>query len=373
MADARATRVVMVSWKDTAHPRAGGAELYTALALAGLARRGVRATWLVPGVAGLPPREVRRDGVDVIRLGSRATHVPLSLRYLRERGSAVDLVIDQINTYPMFTALALSPAQGAVLVHQLAREVWFSELPAVVGALGWAAEPWLLRTYRRRPTVTVSASTARDLARLGFRDVTIVPNALPSLPRAAERTPPTPPVFVALGRLVRMKRFEHALEALALVRRAEPRARLVVVGRGGTPYAARLAQLVRATPGAELRVDLSEPEKLAVLASATAVVATSVREGFGLGVLEAHAAGTPSVAYDVPGLRDSTRDGVDGLLSAPAPARLAEAMLELRDERLWRRLSAGAVASAREHSVERLEDRFAAFVGAALAGPAPRA
>ena len=57
-----------------------------------------------------------------------------------------------------------------------------------------------------------------------------------------------------------------------------------------------------------------EQAKADLLSSAWLTVAPSLAEGWGLTVLEANTLGTPAVAYDVPGLRDSVRDGRTGWL-----------------------------------------------------------
>lgn len=57
------------------------------------------------------------------------------------------------------------------------------------------------------------------------------------------------------------------------------------------------------------------------MAAAHVHIATSVREGWGLVVTEAAAVGTPTVAYDVPGLRDSTR-AADGVVVPASPMAL---------------------------------------------------
>ena len=44
------------------------------------------------------------------------------------------------------------------------------------------------------------------------------------------------------------------------------------------------------------------------------IVTTSIREGWGITILEANACGIPSIAYDVPGLRESIIDGKTGLI-----------------------------------------------------------
>ena len=62
---------------------------------------------------------------------------------------------------------------------------------------------------------------------------------------------------------------------------------------------------------------VSQQVKSDLLSAAWLTVAPSLAEGWGLTVLEANAAGTPAVAYDVPGLRDSVRDKITGWLAPP--------------------------------------------------------
>jgi glycosyltransferase involved in cell wall biosynthesis len=64
------------------------------------------------------------------------------------------------------------------------------------------------------------------------------------------------------------------------------------------------------------------------MATAHALVCTSVREGWGLVVSEAAAVGTGTVAYDVPGLRDSV-GATGGTLVAPTPEALGVALLPI--------------------------------------------
>ena len=60
---------------------------------------------------------------------------------------------------------------------------------------------------------------------------------------------------------------------------------------------------------------ISEAEKIALLGQAAVVVNTSEKEGWGMTVIEGNACGTPNVSTNVPGLRDSVRDGETGLLT----------------------------------------------------------
>jgi glycosyltransferase involved in cell wall biosynthesis len=63
------------------------------------------------------------------------------------------------------------------------------------------------------------------------------------------------------------------------------------------------------------------------LARAHVLVATSVREGWGLNVSEAAACGTPSIGYAVPGLVDAVAAS-GGALVDPAPDALGKALRE---------------------------------------------
>ena len=59
---------------------------------------------------------------------------------------------------------------------------------------------------------------------------------------------------------------------------------------------------------------VSAERKVELLRQSWVVVCPSLKEGWGLTNIEANACGTPVVCADVPGLRDSARDGVTGLL-----------------------------------------------------------
>jgi glycosyltransferase involved in cell wall biosynthesis len=132
------------------------------------------------------------------------------------------------------------------------------------------------------------------------------------------------PTVVFIGRLSANKRPEHAIRAFGLVRRQMPDAQMWVIGSG--PEEARLRRV--AGPGVIFLGYVPEEEKRERLARAHALVATSVREGWGLVVTEAAASGTVSIGYDVPGLRDSI-EASGGVLTRADPASLAVGLVRL--------------------------------------------
>src|SRR5580658_261478 len=132
------------------------------------------------------------------------------------------------------------------------------------------------------------------------------------------------PTIVFLGRLSANKRPEHAIRAFGLVRRQLPDAQMWVIGSG--PEEVRLRRT--AGPGVLFLGHVPEEEKRERLARAHALVATSVREGWGLVVTEAAANGTVAIGYDVPGLRDSIKAS-GGILTRADPASLAADLVRL--------------------------------------------
>src|SRR5205807_9805580 len=106
----------------------------------------------------------------------------------------------------------------------------------------------------------------------------------------------------------------------------------------------RLAKRLNVNDNVTFWGRVSSQEKHRLMAEASALLMTSVREGWGLVVSEANACGTPAIVYDVPGLRDSVRAESTGLVVPPNPRELAGAMIRLSEEvELHGRLAANAL------------------------------
>jgi glycosyltransferase involved in cell wall biosynthesis len=84
------------------------------------------------------------------------------------------------------------------------------------------------------------------------------------------------------------------------------------------------------TEGVRFFGKIGDKEKFDLLSRAHVLLVPSVREGWGISVIEANAMGTPAVGYDVPGLRDSILNGITGTLATPlSPSSLAKAAITL--------------------------------------------
>jgi glycosyltransferase involved in cell wall biosynthesis len=346
-----------------------------------LVRRGHDVTALVSSWPGAPARETV-DGIDVYRTGSRYTFALAAPYHARRAlpGRAFDIVVEDLNKVPLFSPLWLEGAPLVLLVHHLFGATAFREAPLPVAAATWLLERPLGRVYRGVPVQAVSHSTAEDLVRRGLReqDITVIHNGVdtdvfrpdPAGTRFAE------PTLLYLGRLQRYKRVDLVLRAVALLAARGVAVRLLVAGKGSAR--AGLERL-RDRLGLERQVSflgfVDDAEKLRLLRNAWVHVFTSPREGWGISNLEAAACGTPTVASDAPGLRDSVVDGETGFLVPHGDVVALADRLEtlLRRAELREDLGRGARRFALALGWDRAADEVEAHLQAVIAARASAA
>lgn len=316
-------RILVCNWKDLMHPAAGGAEVYVDAVTRQWAANNHDVTIFSSAVAGQPSEDIVA-GVRVVRAGSRLTVYREARRFYQSHPrQRYDVVLDVVNTRPFLAPRWVEEPVVVALIFQVAREVWDHELTKPLALLGrHVLEPSWLRSYARVPTVTISASSRDSLEEYGLRSVVVIPVGLelPTITAAPPREPQ--PTVLFLGRLASNKRPDHALAAFRAARDAIPNARMWVMGGG--PLEKRLR---RAFSEDEVQFLGRVPteQKLDRLARAHALLVTSVREGWGLVVTEAAALGTPSIGYDIPGLRDSLLAS-GGVIVPPTVVDLAAAV-----------------------------------------------
>lgn len=310
-------RILVVNWQDRGHPQAGGAEIHLHEIFGRLAARGHEVTLLCGGWQGCPPR-VALDGIEVIRTGTRNSFVLHARRaFARElRRRTFDVIVEDINKIPLFIPRWTSTPVVAVVPHLFGRTA-FQELPAPVAAAVWLAErpiPWV---YRDVPFQAISESTRDDLVGRGIaRDhIRVIYCGIDTAHYTPEPDARSPtPLFSFLGRLKRYKRVDLILKAFARLGRAD--ATLEIAGAGD--HRAELERIAASLDlGTRVRFlgRIDETQKVALLRRSWALVFTSPKEGWGITNLEAAACGTPVIASDSPGIRESVRHEVTGYLA----------------------------------------------------------
>ncbi len=329
--------ILLVNWQDRANPHAGGAEIHLFEIFGRLAVRGHRVRMVCSGWRGAPTI-ARVEGIAIERVGGRDSFALLGRRAV-QRAIATerpDILVEDINKLPLFLATGTQLPFCAIVPHLFGTTA-FSEAAWPVATIVWAAERPLPWAYRRAGFHAISESTRDDLVARGVRPdrIRVIHPGVDS--RRFTPGPPgrrsAAPSFLYVGRLKRYKGIAFAIKALALARRQRPDLRLEIAGTGDhRSELEELASSLGLGPAVAFHGFVSEERKVDLMRSAWANIFPSPKEGWGITVMEAAACGTPSLASDSPGLRDSVCHGETGFLVPHGDiTALAARMVELAD------------------------------------------
>ena len=321
----------MLNWRDLRSPISGGAERVSLAYLKELVRRGHEVCWFTydfPGAA----REEMFEGIKIVRGGRHWwTAIPKAIRWHRQQPH-FDLVIDQHHGIPWFAPWWCG-TNCVAYIHEVLGPIWGSFYPWPISIAGRWQERWTHWLYRNVPFWTSSESTRKILAQHGVRKIHAFPNGTDTIPLTdLESKQLKPPVrLVVVSRFSPNKRVDHAIKAAKVLLQRGIDIHLTIVGTGQEEQALkRLAVELGIKEHIEFTGHLDEQKKIEQLRRAHFLVHTSVREGWGLNVIEANAMGTPAIVYPVGGLVDSTLHNETGLVTrAETPESMADSILEI--------------------------------------------
>ncbi len=363
-------RILVLNERDPRSPMTGGAETHVFEIFRRLVARGHDVTVLAASFPGSAAEEVV-DGVRVRRLANRYLYYFLVARAARREARTSDVVVDVLNKLPFFSPW-LVPLPCLAIVHHLFGTTAFRQVPLPVAIVSWLLEKLIPPAYRRTPMLAISPSTRADLAERGLDPawIEVVP---PGIDRhthqAVDDGLDRDPIVLWIGRLEPYKRADVAIEAMLEVRTAVPNARLVIVG-AGSARASLEAQVVEQGLDGYVRFTgyVCEEDKIEWIRGAQVVVQTSEKEGWGMTVIEANVCNTVAIATNVPGLRDSVRDGETGLLVEYGnTADLARAVVRvLTDRELRSHLIRGGSAWAERFDWDEVATRTEALIERAI-------
>lgn len=306
-------RILWLNHRAFDDPRAGGAERTIFEVSRRLVKWGHSVSLLSAGHReGHTGKLV--DGVVVRCVGGPLALHAASALYANEH---YDLVVEDLaHVVPWFTPW-LSDSRGTAFFRHLHARTLGGQVPPLAAALLTRLERNYPKVYRDWPIVTESRQGIRDLIELGFPPSQchrIPPGVDTSRFKPGART--SVPLLVYFGGLRNYKRPGHALlVARELQSRSIP-FHLAILGRG--PLLPELKALA-GDLGIETAVSfpgrLTTDELSSLLGTAWINLHFSVAEGWCLSVMEAAAAGVPTVAYEVPGISESVVPGTSGLLA----------------------------------------------------------
>ncbi len=316
--------ILIFSWRGPRHPDAGGAEISTHEHAKGWVKAGHKVTLFTSAYKNAKELEYI-DRVRIIRKGSQffGVHLAAAKWFICDRKELFDIVIDQFHGIPFFTPIYIK-APKLAFIHEAAKELWtLNQFPFpinfFVSILGLKLESLMSIFYKKINFMTVSESTRDDLVSWGIdrKRIEVIYNGL-NICEVANYKKEKIKTLIFLNAVTRDKGIERALEIYAkLENKYNHGIQFWVVGKCSSKYKSYLFGKIRKLGIKRIKFwgFVSEKKKFELLKKTHLLINVSYREGWGLVVLEAASVGTPTIAFNIPGLKDSIKDNVTGLLS----------------------------------------------------------
>lgn len=338
--------LLILNWKDIKNPDVGGAEIILYEFCKRLVADGHQVTWFSRKFSGCKTEEVM-SGVKILRRGNKLTVYPNAWLYYLGLSVKPDLVLDCVNTLCWQTPLYVPEKRRIAYVNQLAKEVFFYELPFGLAQIAYLLESVQFVSYKKTKFICYSPSVANDVAGFGIPDKNIRTFSMGldhSRYRPGRKS--ATPLFVFVARLVNMKRADLCVEAILQVKKVYKTVKLAIIGYG--PQENRLKKLIRKLDLTDNVIIVNKDNlyfernvrdvKVHFMQHAWGLILPSVKEGWGMVVTEAAACGTPSIVSNVTGLRDSVIDRKTGIILSnnPGVKELSAAIISLIDDKAMR-------------------------------------
>ncbi len=354
--------ILIVNWQCIKNPFGGGAEVHMHEIFSRIVKMGHSVTLFCCKFKNCRDEEVI-DGIKIIRRGSRNLFnyvVKKNYKSLIKKND-YDIVIDDINKIPFYMPRYVQKPLLAISHHFFGDSI-FREAGITQGLYVNIAEKLVDVFYKKTPFAVVSQSTLDEFMDRGFdkKYFDIVPNAIHQDDFPMKVCKKFDELSVTyFGRLKKYKSVDHLVKAFAKISNKFPNAKLHIIGKGDyRPQLEILCTKLDIFDRVIFHGFVSNEEKVELLKQSQIVVNTSMKEGWGITNIESNACGTPTISANVPGLRDSVKDGESGLLyeygNIDELARKIDTVLS--DEELLGKLSEGAVAWAKEFSWDKSAD-----------------
>ncbi len=326
-------RILIFNWRDTKHVWAGGAENY----IHEIAKRWVKQGYSVTVFAGNDGKSDRHDlidGVNIVRRGGFYTvYVWAFIYYFIRFRKYTDIIVDSENGLPFFTPI-YSRKKKYLLIHHIHQDVFRQHLSFPFSTIARFLEGKLMPlVYHNQQVITVSESSKLEIDHFmpnSFSSIQIVNPGI-NFVKSNVSTKTNDPTIVYVGRLKPYKNIDVAVKAFIKIVEIYPNAVFKIAGTGESfDDLTKLVTELGLQKNVKLLGFVTENQKANLLSESWVMVQPSMVEGWGITVIEANRYGTPVVASDVNGLKDSVVNGKTGyLVPVNDSDQLAEKIIQL--------------------------------------------
>ena len=305
-------RILWLAHRDPLNPRAGGAERTIYEVCTRLVQRGHKVILLTGGWKSCKSIEYL-DGIEVRRYGKNiGPHLALPVYLVKYH---YDLVLSDLGHAIPWILPSILNRHNIAFFHHLHARSLLGQVNPVMAKLLTAIEKCYYIFYHNTYFVTESSTSMSDLLALGIKDKKIV-----MYPPGVDRKLFHPmvkthePTLVYFGGMRKYKRPQESLFLLEDLLKKMKTVKLFIIGLGPEePNLRKLASELNLQDCAIFKGRVSNTELSNIVASSWLNVHTSITEGWGFSILEASAAGTPTVAYNVPGVRNAIENAINGI------------------------------------------------------------
>jgi glycosyltransferase involved in cell wall biosynthesis len=356
---AKYLNILWLNHRDPKHPFAGGAEVRIQEIGKRLVQNGHSIKLICERWPGSKKTEFL-DGIEVIRIGNKYT-IHLEAPFIVNRFNGNIIIDDMAHALP-WESQFFTHKSVIGQVHHVHQNVLDFELNPIAAKAITLSER-AIKYYKS--VIVVSESTKKAIIDLGLckSRVRVIPNGVDTdFYKPTSKSPS--PTIIWVGRVKRYKRVEHVLFAFSIVEKQLPDAKLIIVGNGD--YLENIKNLAKkiGLKNVSFPGFVEEKNKASLMASSWLIVSSSFIEGWGMTITESAACGTPAVAYDVAGLRDSIINDETGLLVSDGDVKaLAQNLLRvLQDDQLRVKLGSNALNRTKQFSWDKVAQEFSDFL-----------
>ncbi|MHB8553547.1 MAG: glycosyltransferase family 4 protein [Thermoplasmataceae archaeon] len=304
-------KILWLAHRDPLNPKAGGAERIVYEVGKRLATNGNEVTIFSGGWKNCRKYD-ELHGIHIIRVGYRiGPHLKLPILLFKNN---YDIVIADLgHAVPWILPILLRRTIVSFL-HLHARS-----LPGQVGKLLsysiTAIEKLYFIIYHKSNFVTISKTSMDDLVSIGINanKISLInPGVNSNL--FCPRVKTEHPTIVYFGGMRPYKRPEEALYVLSDLLREIPSIELKMIGDGPSRKGLeKLCAELNLMNNVQFIGRISDEKVSEIVASSWLNIHCSATEGWGISIIEASAAGTPTIAYEVPGIVDTIENGINGI------------------------------------------------------------
>ncbi|MEK9176188.1 MAG: glycosyltransferase, partial [Patescibacteria group bacterium] len=242
---------------------------------------------------------------------------------------------DEVHGIPFFTPFyARKPI--LVLIHEVAGEIWGYTFGFPLNKLGPIIDKFYLKIYENKKFWTDSKFTIDELVKFGIERKNCLSIPCPSNAKVLQKLPTKNKkyTFISINRIVKMKGIEDVIDAFSIINKKIKESELWIIGTGDPEYikSLKINKIEKLNLKKHIKFwgFVSEKKKLELMRKSHLLLHGSIKEGWGLVVIEAASQGTPSVVYNSSGLNESVKNNTTGLVvSQNTPLQMATEVISL--------------------------------------------